>query len=200
MRQRFCCIDKEGLLDDPNRHICLLYPFGAALRFSAIPTPAVVWRANREGSVYFASPAQKGFASHDDRDRRYRLRDKDERIDRREDYRSVESVSLFYRDGGSDKVYHANLLPEGDGFVVHFAYGRRGSALVAGTKTVAPVPLEKAKGIFDKIVGEKVSKGYTREEGGRLFAGGADAGRVSGHVPQLLNDVTEAELAVLACR
>ena len=109
----------------------------------------------------------------------------------------VESVSLFYRDGGSDKVYHANLLPEGDGFVVHFAYGRRGSALVAGVKTATPAPLEKAKAIFDKIVGEKTSKGYTREEGGQLFASGADAGRVSGHVPQLLNDATETELTAL---
>lgn len=109
----------------------------------------------------------------------------------------VESVSLFYRDGGSDKVYHANLLPEGEGFVVKFAYGRRGSALVAGTKTTAPVTREKAKAIFDKLVAEKTSKGYTAEEGGQLFAGGADAGRVSGHVPQLLNEATEAELAAL---
>lgn len=109
----------------------------------------------------------------------------------------VESISLYYRDGGSDKVYNASIIAEGDGFIVNFSYGRRGTALQAGTKTASPVTREKAQGIYEKLISEKTSKGYTPQEGGQLFAGGADAGRVSGNVPQLLNDATEAELMAL---
>jgi bifunctional non-homologous end joining protein LigD len=109
----------------------------------------------------------------------------------------VESVSLYYRDGGSDKVYHASIIAEGTGFLVNFSFGRRGAALQAGTKTAAPVPLDKAKNIYEKLVGEKTRKGYTAQEGAQLFTGSADAGRVSGNVPQLLNDTTETELAIL---
>jgi len=40
----------------------------------------------------------------------------------------MKSVSLSYRDDRSDKVYRVELVPSGEGFVVNFAYGRRGSA------------------------------------------------------------------------
>ncbi len=109
----------------------------------------------------------------------------------------IETTNLYYRDGGSDKIYNASIHADGDGYVVRFSYGRRGSALQAGTKTASPVAREKAKAIFDKLVEEKTSKGYTAQEGGQLFAGTEDAGRLSGNVPQLLNDATDAELAAL---
>ena len=48
-----------------------------------------------------------------------------------------ESTTLYYRQGSSDKVYHARLEPAGGGFVVHFAFGRRGTTLQTGTKTAA---------------------------------------------------------------
>ena len=48
-------------------------------------------------------------------------------------------VSLYYREGGSDKVYQAAIEPKEGGYVVNFAYGRRGSTLTSGTKTSAPV-------------------------------------------------------------
>lgn len=35
------------------------------------------------------------------------------------------SVSLYYRNGKSDKVYQAAVGPQGDGFIVTYAYGRR---------------------------------------------------------------------------
>ena len=36
----------------------------------------------------------------------------------------TKSVSLYFRNGGSDKEYHAYLAeaPTGDGYVVNFAY------------------------------------------------------------------------------
>jgi bifunctional non-homologous end joining protein LigD len=106
----------------------------------------------------------------------------------------VKMTSLFYRDGGSDKVYNAAITVEGDGYIVSFSYGRRGTALQAGRKTAAPVALEKAEAIYEKLIAEKQSKGYTPQEGGILFAGGENAGRVTGNIPQLLNATTEAEL------
>lgn len=35
----------------------------------------------------------------------------------------TKTVSLFYREGSSDKEYHVSLEPKGEGFVVNFAYG-----------------------------------------------------------------------------
>ena len=50
-----------------------------------------------------------------------------------------EKVKLYHRQGGSDKVYHAAIEPNGAGFVVNFAYARRGGTLQTGTKTNSPV-------------------------------------------------------------
>ncbi len=77
----------------------------------------------------------------------------------------MKSINLAYREGGSDKVYQATIQPEGDKFLVNFAYGRRGNALTTGTKTTSPVDIESANRIFDKLVKEKTSKGYTIEGG-----------------------------------
>ena len=75
----------------------------------------------------------------------------------------VESVCLYYRDGGSDKIYNASIAADGTGFLVQFSYGRRGTALQAGTKTAAPVSLDKAKSIYEKLIAEKTSKGYVEK-------------------------------------
>lgn len=72
----------------------------------------------------------------------------------------VQSASLYFKAGSSDKVYNATIESEGDGYIVNFSYGRRGSALQSGTKTSSPVGLEKAKDIFDKLIKEKTGKGY----------------------------------------
>ena len=40
-------------------------------------------------------------------------------------------VSLYYREGSSDKVYQAAIEPAGNQFVVNFAYGRRGGTPVS---------------------------------------------------------------------
>ena len=73
----------------------------------------------------------------------------------------TESITLYFRQGGSDKLYQATLAEQDSGFVVSFAFGRRGSTLQTGTKTHVPVTFDEAKKIYDKLVREKTAKGYT---------------------------------------
>ena len=109
------------------------------------------------------------------------------------------SSRLFYRDGGSDKVYHANINAVEGGYTVTFAFGRRGNTLTAGTKTAAPVAWEKARLLYDKLLAEKTAKGYTPDGAGALFAMTDYEGRRSGLHPQLLNSIgEEAAEALLA--
>jgi bifunctional non-homologous end joining protein LigD len=105
----------------------------------------------------------------------------------------MKSTDLYFKEGGSDKEYHAKIEAKGKGYVVNFAYGRRGNALMTGTKTQKPVTLEEAEEIFDKLVREKMSKGYTESDDGKAFAMTDKAGKVSGLLPQLLNPVDEDE-------
>ena len=109
------------------------------------------------------------------------------------------SARLFYRDGGSDKVYHAGINAAEGGYTVTFAFGRRGSAMTAGTKTTAPVAWEKAQQIYNKLLAEKTAKGYTPDGAGALFAMTDYEARRSGLHPQLLNSIgEEAAEALLA--
>ena len=71
-----------------------------------------------------------------------------------------EAVSLFFKEGTSDKEYHAQLEPKDGGWIVNFQYGRRGSALRADSKTPHPLPYAEAKKIYDQVVREKIGKGY----------------------------------------
>src|SRR5271163_347531 len=59
--------------------------------------------------------------------------------------RTMEKITLYFKQGSSDKVYSASIEPEGSKFVVNFEYGRRGSTLATGTKTSTPVDYESAK-------------------------------------------------------
>lgn len=105
-----------------------------------------------------------------------------------------ETISLYFRDNGSDKEYHADLVEAEGGYVVNFRYGRRGSALTSGTKTKDPVPYEKAKKSFDKLVAEKMGKGYTTGESGTAYQDTPNEASYTGVLPQLLNPVDESEL------
>ena len=104
----------------------------------------------------------------------------------------MDNITLYFRDGPSDKVYQASIHPKDHGFLVYFAYGRRGSTLNTGTKTTAPVTYKAARSIFDKLIKEKIAKGYTQ---------GADASilvhtgpkKHSGINCQLLNPVSEGQ-------
>ena len=106
----------------------------------------------------------------------------------------AESVTLYYKEGSSDKVYTAQLEQSGAGWLVRFAYGRRGAAMQVGTKTATPVPFAKAKSIYDKLVAEKTGKGYTPGEGGATFTQTSSEVRDTGERCQLLNDIDEAEV------
>ncbi|PIE31808.1 hypothetical protein CSA56_17280 [candidate division KSB3 bacterium] len=73
----------------------------------------------------------------------------------------VRQTHLSYKKGTSDKVYEVDLCEvSGDQCVVNFRYGRRGTTLREGTKTVFPVPFATAEKIFHDLVQSKVKKGY----------------------------------------
>ncbi|EMN73065.1 ATP-dependent DNA ligase-like domain protein [Leptospira interrogans serovar Bataviae str. UI 08561] len=107
----------------------------------------------------------------------------------------LNKISLYYQGDGSDKVYHVNIDPEGDGYVVHFAFGRRGSSLQTGTKTSKPVSYEAAQKIMRQLVNSKMAKGYTEIESGAPYLHSTKEERVSGVHCQLLNPIDEEELS-----
>jgi bifunctional non-homologous end joining protein LigD len=72
-----------------------------------------------------------------------------------------ESITLYFKEGSSDKVYQTELVPSGEGWKVNFAFGRRGNSLQPGTKTTKPVTYEAAKRIYTKLISEKQAKGYS---------------------------------------
>ena len=109
-----------------------------------------------------------------------------------------ESVTLYYREGASDKVYQCSIVPNGnDLFDVSFAYGRRGTTLQTGMKTSSPVKYDDAKRIFDKLVREKTAKGYSPGEDGVPYKQTGNEGRATAILPQLLNAIEEDEVARL---
>lgn len=70
------------------------------------------------------------------------------------------SIELFYKEGSSDKVYQVSLEKKAVGYVVNFAFGRRGTSLKTGTKTEMPVSLEEANKVYNDLVNSKMAKGY----------------------------------------
>jgi len=106
------------------------------------------------------------------------------------------SVHLFFREGSSDKVYNVHLSEGPSGWDVRFQNGRRGKALRDGMK-VEGVDYGIAAREFDKTVSAKIKGGYTEQESGATFSSAALAGEVTGFRPQLLNEITEAEVLTL---
>ena len=106
----------------------------------------------------------------------------------------TKQISLYYKDGSSDKVYHAQIEEKETNFVVNFQYGRRDGNLKAGTKTNASVSLSDATTIFNNLVQEKTSKGYTEGVSGAIFQSKNLIDRVTGIVPQLLNTISLEEV------
>lgn len=108
----------------------------------------------------------------------------------------IEQSTLYFKEGGSDKVYHAQINAVDGGFTVTFSYGRRGSALKDGAKTNAPVPREQATRIFSKLVSVKQAKGYTPGEDAAPFDG-LSSYEDSKIRCQLLNVVDEQDVDAL---
>ena len=110
----------------------------------------------------------------------------------------MESITLFFRCGSSDKVYQTAIEPKVGGYAVTFAYGRRGTTLQTGTKTQHPVAYDEARRIYDKLVAEKTAKGYTPGESGTPFQHTEREQQASGILPQLLNPIEVEAAARLA--
>ena len=109
----------------------------------------------------------------------------------------MEHTTLYYREGSSDKVYQAAIEPKDGGYVVTFAYGRRGATLTTGTKTQIPVDQDTAKWLYDKLIAEKTSKGYTPGEDGTPYRQTGRELQATGIHCQLLNPITEREAEML---
>jgi len=93
--------------------------------------------------------------------------------------KELNKVSLYCKEGGSDKVYTLWLEEKGDGFLVNFNYGPRGGWVQNGTKTKEPVAKDKAQKIYEKLLAEKKAKGYTAGEDAPAFSqteGAVDSG------------------------
>jgi bifunctional non-homologous end joining protein LigD len=106
-----------------------------------------------------------------------------------------QSSFLYFTGQGSDKVYQVHLRPKDDGWVVDYGNGRRGGTLATGTKTSSPVAFEAALKIYEKVVKEKTSKGYTPDQSGALYTSSDLAGRISGELPQLPTLILEEQVA-----
>jgi bifunctional non-homologous end joining protein LigD len=80
------------------------------------------------------------------------------------------------------------------GYLVSTSYGRRGGNLTDGTKTKAPVTLERARKIFEAVVKEKLTEDppyHPDETGGVYIMPPADV--TAEWLPQLLNVAEEAD-------
>lgn len=109
----------------------------------------------------------------------------------------MENITLYFRQGSSDKIYQAGIEPKDGGYVVNFAYGRRGATLTAGTKTQVPVAHDEARRIYDKLIAEKTAKGYTPGADGTPYQGTDKASAATGIHCQLLNPIEEDQLEKL---
>src|SRR5690349_14758623 len=69
-------------------------------------------------------------------------------------------IKMQHCEGTSDKVYELAIEPQGKGYVINVAYGRRGGTMKKETKTPKSVAWEKADTIFAKLMGAKLAKGY----------------------------------------
>ena len=104
-------------------------------------------------------------------------------------------IALYFREGSSDKVYQAAIEPKENGWMVNFAYGRRGSTLTSGTKTSTPVGRIEAEKIFERLVAEKMKKGYRQGESETSYTVACEEN--TGILPQLLNPMSEEEVEML---
>src|SRR5271167_3080911 len=106
----------------------------------------------------------------------------------------MEKITLYFRQGSSDKIYQAAIEAKDGGYVVNFAYGRRGTTLQTGTKTHTPVDYDEAKSIYDKLIREKTAKGYTPGEDGTPYQHTHIQQGATGIHCQLLNSMEESDL------
>jgi bifunctional non-homologous end joining protein LigD len=120
----------------------------------------------------------------------------------RSEQMQTERAELYFRQGSSDKVYHLQLENVDDKWSVQAQWGRRGSALQSDVKA-SGVSYDEAKRVYDRILREKISKGYQIAEatanGNAAISVGLPATKEqSGHTPELLTPIEEPETLPLA--
>lgn len=101
---------------------------------------------------------------------------------------SLESISLFKTEGSADKEYHLHLLEMTGGYGVQYANGRRGATMHPKFLNPEPLTREDAQTLYDSRKKSKLKDGYTEDVSGAAYVGTEDAGRVTGYLPQLLNE------------
>ena len=106
----------------------------------------------------------------------------------------MEQTTLYFKQGSSDKVYQASIIEKDGGYIVKFSYGRRGSTLTSGTKTSSPVEYVEAKAIYDKLVKEKMAKGYRAGKEGGSYQDSPDTTQNTGIHCQLLSPIEESQV------
>lgn len=102
-------------------------------------------------------------------------------------------VALYYKENKSDKEYHVHLTNEKDGWYVRFEYGRRASSLTSDIK-ISAATQEVATEVFTQLVHSKKLKGYCEEEGKAPYVGSDKENKITGVLPQLLNNIDEEDL------
>lgn len=107
----------------------------------------------------------------------------------------VQTLTLYYQDNNSDKVYIANLMQDANGqYQVICHYGRRGSSLSQAIKTPKPVDFQTAQKAFNKTVNEKRNKGYSEGADANGVISNPNQDNLSGLMPQLLNSIDANEV------
>jgi len=107
-------------------------------------------------------------------------------------------TTLYFNQGGSDKVYQAAIEEVEGGFMVNFAYGRRGSTLRKGSKNSSPVDNDKAIKLFNSLIKSKKSKGYCECVNSTPYQSPDLDNKASGISCQLLNPIEET-MAMALC-
>ena len=106
---------------------------------------------------------------------------------------TILSINLQYTEGSSDKVYNIDLVKNTTGYDVTFAYGRKSTVLTTGKKNSIALTYEKAEKVYNKLIGEKLNKGY-KEIGNKATIVQSVVKINSGFKPQLLNEIDESEV------
>lgn len=105
-----------------------------------------------------------------------------------------QSISLYYKEGTSDKEYHLEILgDEASGFRVQYRYGRRGAKLQVRFKNPNPIEFSAACKLFEQMRDAQLKDGYTYGESGTPYEHTENAGKSAGVRPMLLTEIDEAE-------
>lgn len=104
----------------------------------------------------------------------------------------VETKTLFFKEGSSDKFYTATIDEIEGEYRLSFVYGRRGASGQAGIKC-EKVSLKTAKFEYDKLIKAKMSKGYKEDPNGVAYVG-FEGKEDSTYRPQLLEPIGEDDL------